>query len=121
MKKTTQGFTLLEVMIALVIITIVFMAGFFTLTQTTQNTINIKEKTLGVLVANKEIVLLRVGSASDNSTRKQHDMGQEVFYSSVQTKRTSEPQIIELEVSIEDSQGATILTQTGYRYVEPKV
>lgn len=115
-----KGFTLLEIMVALVIVAVVFVASFYSLSEMTKNTRTLKEKTLAGLIANNEIILFKkANQGQKNMSKKSHTMGNNTFYSTISTKPTSEAGVEEIQVIVENNQGATVATQVGYLYVGP--
>jgi general secretion pathway protein I len=97
-----RGFTLLEVLVALAVITISLSAVIKVVSETTNTTIYLKEKTLAQWVASNKVVEYRmrrdwpaVGRSNGTAT-----MGDVEWGWLVEVKDTPDPTVRRLEVSV---------------------
>lgn len=98
----TKGFTLLEVLVALAIITISLSAAIRVVAENTNTTIYLKEKTMAEWVALNKIVELRLkhqwpAAGVSNGTA---DMGDVTWKWTLEVKDTPDQTVRRLEVSV---------------------
>lgn len=117
MKSNTSGFTLLEVLVALVIVTLVFMACSLSLTQMTKNVHTLEEKTIASIVASNVVTEVRLGMLEVPSTGKINDktlMAKNSWYWSLEKVTTDQNKVTEILVSVKNSKGNVVYNTKGY-------
>lgn len=117
---TKNGFTLVEVLVALVIVTTVFMGCYFAISELSRSSSTLKQKTLASLIANKEIMSLALGPKQSIGGSKSLTMGDETFMSSVNLQLTNDKNIKVIEIAITNDRGITTLTQKRVLFVPNK-
>ena len=123
MNKTNKGFTLIEVLIALAILSIALTAILKSTSQYTQNMFYLQQKTkalwVGTQILNEaRLGLLKIPMAPETLDIKTDLLGQS-WISKIQLKPSRNPHIEELTVTVFQS-FKPLMTLTSYRYVNPK-
>lgn len=114
-----KGFTLLEILVALVIVTTVFMVCYFSMSEMTKNTVVLKEKTMAILVANQALILAKAKNVA-GQTQSNQAMGSLDFAVTIERKMTEQKFIDEIEAIIRNPQGVVMLNEKGYIFVPSK-
>ena len=97
-----RGFTLLEVMVALAVITLGLSAVIKTVTSTTSNTIHIRDKTFAYWVAQNQIaeIELTAGSPSTGFTDGEEMLAGLTWHWTRKIESTEDPDTNRVEVSV---------------------
>jgi general secretion pathway protein I len=100
--KGVGGFTLLEVLVALVIVTLVMAAAIGAAGSKVSNTTYIKEKTFAQWIAMNKVTELRIDHAWPSVGRQNGvvTMAQQKWQWTVETKATPDSDVRRLEVSV---------------------
>lgn len=115
MKRMSQtGFTLLEVLIALVILSVAFAAMMYSINNSTRTVSHIEETSLAKWVASNVISRAQLGLLNDVSGGSEQQLGR-TFYWKVDRKSTPNRQVDELQVQVSRSPDSTaILNMSAY-------
>lgn len=110
--RHASGFTLVEVLIALLIVTLGIAAAIQASGQSANNQIRLKEKTLAHWVAQNQLTELRLNEAfpslgKDNGSM---DMGGERWRWEMETKATDAPNVRRVEISVKREDGDEPIT-----------
>lgn len=112
--KKHQGFTLIEMLIALVIVSVAFAAVIFSVNQNVRNLTYLQRKTAAIWLAEDVVTRAQAGllrADSGNDTLLTHPMQWKLI-----TKNTENPQVVELTITVTDSQDqSTLMTLTAYK------
>lgn len=107
-----SGFTLVEVLIALLIVSIAFSAILFSVNQNVRTELRLEEKIAAMWVAEDiisraQLGLLKAKNGVQTSLNKEWSW-------LINTKATQNAYVQEIEVTIQDPQKNTISVSTGY-------
>lgn len=115
---TSKGFTLIEVMVALVIIAVTLGAIVDGNTSSTRNAIHLKNKTIAYLVANNELVKTRIGKKWPrvSRTRGEETMANQEWHWVKNVIKTDDANLrrIDIEVSLNNDKDYVIYQLTGF-------
>ncbi len=115
MKISTRyqdGFTLVEVLIALLIVSIAFSAIMFSVNQNARNEIQLEEKIAANWVAEDIITRAQIGLLKANNG-VQVSMNKP-WHWQLKMKSTPSPHVQEIEVTIQGQNNNTVSVSTGY-------
>lgn len=117
-KFFARGFTLLEVMVALVIIAITLGAIVEGNTSSIRNALHLKNKTIALLVANNQLTKARIAKTwprVSQTTGEETSANQEWYWKQKVTK-TDDPLLrrIDIAVSLNDDRDYVIYRLTGF-------
>lgn len=107
-----KGFTLVEVLIALLIVSIAFSAILFSVNQNVRTELRLEEKIAATWVAEDVISRAQLGLLKANNG-VQSSLNKEWGWQ-LRTKSTQGAYVQEIEVTILDTQKNTVLVSTGY-------
>lgn len=110
--KNYSGFTLVEVLIALLIVSIAFSAILFSVSQNVRTALRLEERVAATWVAEDVITraqlgLLKAGNGIENSLNKG-------WAWQIHAKVTQSAYVQEIQVTIQDQKQNTVLMSTGY-------
>ncbi len=113
-----NGFTLLEVMVALVIIAITLGAIVEGNTASIRNAQHLKNKTIALLIANNQLVTTRIGKSwprVSQTTGEETSANQE-WYWKQKVIKTDDPLLrrIDIDVSLNDDRDYVLYHLTGF-------
>lgn len=117
MKSRIKGFTLLEVLVALVIVSLVFFACSLSLTQMTKNVHFLEEKTIASIVASNVVTKVRLGMLIPPKTGQTKDktlMAKKIWYWSLETVNTDQNKVTEIAVTVSNSNGKLVYNTKGF-------
>jgi general secretion pathway protein I len=127
MKQTQQGLTLIEVLIALAIVSIAMTAVIKAASQNIKSTAYLQKKTMALWVAEEVINetrahRLNLGASSGHQRLSTEMLGKD-WYWQTNEEATANPRIKKLIVSVYDNErdkedAAAIITLEGYVYHE---
>lgn len=110
----TKGFTLIEVLIALVIIAIAFAAVMSSVNSASRNFIHLKNTTASTWVASNVIANAQLNRITNLTSGFENMLGQDWRWT-MQFKDTPNPNIREVEVTVFDAQtGKSATKLTGF-------
>lgn len=110
--RQEKGFTLVEVLIALLIVSIAFSAILFAVNQNVRNQIHLEEKIAAAWVAEDIITRAQIGLLTANNG-VQNCLNKDWRWQ-LRTKSTQNASVQEIEVTIQDVRNNTVLVSTGY-------
>lgn len=107
-----SGFTLVEVLIALLIVSIAFSAILFSVNQNVRTELRLEEKIAAMwvsedIISRAQLGLLKAKNGVQTSLNKEWSW-------LINTKATQNAYVQEIEVTIQDPQKNTISVSTGY-------
>lgn len=111
-RQNMSGFTLVEVLIALLIVSIAFGAILFSVNQNVRNQIRLEEKIAATWISEDIITRAQMGLLKANNG-VQLCFNKEWRWRS-NTKSTPNPYVQEIEVTVQDLHENTISVSTGY-------
>lgn len=122
MRMKNNGFTLIEVLIALAILSIALTAIIKSTSQNIKDTLYIQNKTIANWVANEivaeaEAGILKVPDPPDKLSDKIDMLGQKWLWQA-SIKPSPNPKIKELNVSVSLNSNKKIIQLTGYLYAQ---
>lgn len=113
-KKRESGFTLIEMLIALVIVSVAFTAVIFSVNQNVRTLLALQRKTAAIWLAEDVITRAQIGflrADSGSDTLLTYPMRWRIT-----SKNTQNPKVIELTVTVTDAENQSILMkQTAYK------
>lgn len=113
-----KGFTLLEVMVALVIIAITLGAIVESNTSSTRNAQHLKNKTFALLVANNQLTKTRIGKKWPrvSVTKGEETMGQQEWHWKQKVIATDDPLLrrIDIDVSLNNDRDFVLYHLSGF-------
>ncbi len=110
-----KGFTLVEVLVALLIVSLVFLSSILSLSEMTRNSGYLQEKTLASLVASNLITQIQIGLIKADSVRDNRvEMAGINFYWSLNKGSSPLQDIEEINIEIKNISGKLIYTSKGY-------
>jgi len=113
-KMRSFGFTLLEVMVALVMIAIAFSAIYLALSTSTRTQAALQDKTAATWVGLNVIAKRQANVITSNQSSGKETMLLQNWVWELKTQNTPNPSIAMLEVTVRKETGATITHLTGY-------
>lgn len=129
LRKNTMGMTLIEVLIALAIISIALTAVIKATTQNIRSTAYLQDKTMALWVGQEVLSeartgVLRLPSAPDRLKQKTEMLGRDWYWQAGE-ERTPNKNIKKILVSVfaneeEDDEASPLITLESYVYNEPK-
>ena len=119
MREKQNGFTLLEVLIALVILSLAFSASFFSLSATTRNMIALQDKTAAQWVAMNVIAQAQTGAIDipkgSGSTNGNSKMFTNDWYWNLVISPSPDKYVSQLSVSVaKNRNGKNLVVLNGY-------
>jgi len=108
--RKPNGFTLIEVLIALVIISIAFAAVMSSVSSASRNFIHIKNTTVSTWVASNAIANAQLNRLDGQTSGHENMLGQDWRWT-MAIKSTPNPDIRELEVTVFDEQTGKSVTK----------
>lgn len=118
-KSKQAGFTLIEVLIALVIISLAMLAGLSSTQSTTRTLHKVQDRTLSYWVAQNALVSMQLkiegirpaaGRWAENTTLAERE-----WYWQAYTSATADPEIMQIIVEVSDQEnGPAIITLVNY-------
>ncbi|MBS0287054.1 MAG: type II secretion system minor pseudopilin GspI [Proteobacteria bacterium] len=119
----SNGFTLVEVLIALVIVSLVFFTCLLSLSEMTKNAQYLQDKTIGAIIGSNIIVQVRTGMISTNQdiTEGAVQMANQQWFWSLQKNTSSLQGEQELKVEIKNSHSKRVYLATGFMYEKAKL
>lgn len=117
MLNNEKGFTLIEVLVALVVISLAFMGFMMSLSSTANNYRFLNEKVIATLVATNVMTQVREGlipfqiGSQGRQTQKMANRDWQNFYV---INRTSDNEILEIKVEVMDAKNQRVLTLNGF-------
>ena len=113
-----KGFTLLEVMVALVIIAVTLGAMVESNTSSTRNAQHLKNKTLALLVANNQLVKTRIAKKWPrvSQTKGEEILAQQEWFWRQKVSATDDPLLkrIDVDVSLSNDRDFVLYRLTGF-------
>lgn len=113
-----KGFTLLEVMVALVIIAVTLGAIVDSNTSSTRNAQHLKNKTFALLVAGNQLTKTRIGNKFPRVSQTTGDeiMGNQEWYWKQKVIATDDPLLrrIDIDVSLNDDRDYILYHLSGF-------
>lgn len=114
-KNILLGFTLLEVMVALVMIAVAFSGIYLSLSTSTRNQSALQDKTAATWVGLNVIAKRQAGVIKDNETTGKETMLKQQWEWKLNTQNTPNPSILLLIVTISKEADHKVVTHlTGY-------
>lgn len=117
-KNPPMGFTLLEVLIALVIVSIVFLSTLYSITEMTANTTLLREKTWCSLIASNVITETHLGIIDapqyPNKISQQTRMADQVWSWTAEETPSWNPKLQGILVNVQNASGKPIYSLQGY-------
>ena len=117
MKSRIVAFTLIEIMVALAIITIALGAIIENTTASSRNAQYLREKTLAGWIARNQITLVRARREWDGRSNRsgEIEMAGQTWRWSMQVRKTDDPDIRRLEVSVfKADEDSALASLTGF-------
>ena len=117
MPKLARGFTLLEVLIALVFLAIGMFALVATAGHVSYTDSQLRDKTFADWVAMNELTTLRLGGAWPSDTQDgDADMGGQKWHWTATFTKTEDPDLLRVDVAVatEDKKDQDVTTVTGF-------
>lgn len=115
MKQRSQGFTLIEVLIALVILALSFTAIIISFSENARNVLYLENKTLASWVASDVLSKTQVGFLKPNTQKGNEKMLDKMWYWQLSITNTPSPAVKKALVSVKEAEAApAIYTLTGY-------
>ncbi|MDQ2993600.1 MAG: type II secretion system minor pseudopilin GspI [Pseudomonadota bacterium] len=114
MKIRQNGFTLIEMLIALIIVTVAFTAVIFSINQNVRTLHYLQRKTAAIwlaedVITRSQLKLLRANSGSETMLSRHLNWR-------IESKSTESAAVVELRVTITDIEDqSTLLSMTAYR------
>jgi len=101
-KDSTKGFTLIEVMVALAVITIGLAAVIKTVSSTTMNSIHLRDKTFAYWVAQNQLAEIELTDSTPGKgfTDGEEKMAGVTWYWTRKVEGTEDPDTSRIEVSV---------------------
>lgn len=117
------GFTLVEVLIALVIVSLVFFTCILSLSEMTRNSQYLQDKTIAAIISANIITQARVGMipTKQNPTQGVVNMANQQWYWSLQKNATNLATEQEIVVEVKNSQAKRVYLATGFMYEKAKL
>jgi len=116
--KCSQGFTLLEVMVALVIIAVTLGAIVDSNTSSTRNAGHLKNKTIALIVANNQLVSTRIKKSWPrvSQTTGEETAANQDWYWKQKVIATDDPLLrrIDIDVSLNNEREFVLYHLTGF-------
>lgn len=116
--KPIQGFTLLEVMVALAIIALTLGAIVDSNTSSTRNAQHLKNKTFALLIANNQMVTTRIANKWPriSQTTGEEDMAEQEWYWKQKVTATDDPLLrrIDIDVSLNNDRDFVLYHLSGF-------
>ncbi len=116
--KTINGFTLLEVMVALVIIAVTLGAMVESNTSSTRNAQHLKNKTIAMLVASNQLVSTRIGKKWPRVSQTTGDetIANQQWFWKQKVTATDDPLLrrIDIDVSLNNDRKFVLYHLTGF-------
>ncbi len=112
-----MGFTLLEVLIALVIVSLVFTSSLLAIFEMTKNSQILKDKTIASIIASNMMSQIRLGmtkAPKGSSLTNKVSMARSEWIYKIKRGSTWSAGVDEIVVSIQNSRGEAIYSLTGY-------
>ncbi len=110
-----RGFTLIEVLVALLIVSLVFLSSLLSLTEMTRNSEQLKDKTFSSLVASNLITEIQLGLVKPSSqSNNRINMAGNFYYWDMTKNISPLKEIEEIDIQIKDSMGKVIYSLKGY-------
>lgn len=117
MIKYRCGFTLIEVLIALLIVSLALFASIFTLTELTKSAIQLKEKTIASTIASNVISQARLGmlNITDKSLQGNNiTMAHQTWTWELTKEQTPDQHVAEIIVVVKNVQSKREYQMKGY-------
>jgi general secretion pathway protein I len=115
--SANKGFTLLEVMVAMVILSLAFVAVIFSINSSTRVLTHVREVTRAQWVASNTITRVQLGllELSSNSVSGYEDQLGQNFYWNVKVDRTDNAKVSKLIVTVSTTEnGPSVLTTYAF-------
>jgi general secretion pathway protein I len=116
-KNSIKGFTLLEVLVALVIVSLVFFACSLSLSQMTKNVQFLEEKTIASIVASNVVTNARLGMLvvpKTGQVKEKTLMAKKIWYWSLEKVNTDQNKVTEIAVTVKNGNGKLIYNTKGF-------
>lgn len=116
-----EGFTLMEMLIALSIVAIVFYSALFALSEMANNDQYLAEKTIASIVAANALTEVRAGLipfSQEKMIENRSNMANKEWFWTVQAKSTFDKNVVELHILVKDSKDRIIYQLKGYKNVQ---
>ena len=121
-KKTTLGFTLVEVMVALAVVAVALPALMFSLHQQIDGTVYLRDKSLAHMVAANKLAEVRIMARAREQLLKGKDSGTTVFGDrdwdwDINSTETELPNFYRLEIKVSEAgaeEGTALYTLVGF-------
>lgn len=116
--KHSKGFSLIEVIVALVIFSMSVMAIFQFITSTSSSIFMLENRMLASEVANNRIALINTIEQPLNKEARKGEiiMGGRLFYWEEDYRTSVTPEIYEFTITIKNSKNKQIYSLSGYVY-----
>ncbi len=113
-----KGFTLMEVLIALLIVSLAYFSCLFTLNQLTKSLTHVKEKTVAQIIASN--VLTQVRLQIETNLQGSMNMSNQTWHWELHENKTNDKYVNELFVMVKNDHNTKIYKMKGYRYAQSK-
>ncbi len=98
-----NGFTLVEVLIALLIVSLVFFSCLLTLSEMIRNTETLTDKTISALISNNIITQTKLGMIKDDVSSGNQVMLNHTWHWSIQRENTDVENLKKINVIVKNS------------------
>lgn len=110
-----KGFTLVEVLVALLIVSLVFLSSFLSLSEMTRNSESLKEKTFASIVASNLMTQIQLGLIRPNESRDtQVVMAGQTYRWQLNKSASPFAGTEQVNIEITNNKGNGIYTLNGY-------
>jgi general secretion pathway protein I len=117
MSNEKSGFTLIEVLVALVVISLAFMGFMMSLSATANNYRFLNDKVIATLVATNVMTQVRegllpfqIGTPGNQTQKMANRQWQNVYI----VNKTQDKDILDIKVEVKDNKNQTILILNGF-------